>query len=131
MIISSTDNFGGVDYLYQYAGTRPWHFQLVAAGIYPPFGGTAIGWTGRSVVITASDQFGHLGYWYDRRHRDLAWAASGEKHLRKRPGDRLNGQLGGHHRHQRAGQPGVLVAGGRHQALEQPAGSPRHGARQR
>src|SRR5271165_702316 len=64
VIISSTDNFGGVDYLYQYAGTRHWHFQLVAAGIYPPFGGTAIGWTGRSVVITASDQYGHLGYWY-------------------------------------------------------------------
>jgi hypothetical protein len=65
VIISSTDNLGGVDYFYQNAGTRPWYGQLVYPGILPPWRGTAIGWTGSSVIVTSWDQYGTLAYWYE------------------------------------------------------------------
>lgn len=65
VIISDTDNFGGVDYFFQNAGTKTWYGQQVAPGLIPPFEGTAIGWTGSSVIITASNAYGRLAYWYN------------------------------------------------------------------
>lgn len=65
VIISSTDNLGGVDYFYQNAGTRPWYGQQVYPGILPPWRGTAIGWTGSKVIVTSWDQYGQLVYWYE------------------------------------------------------------------
>jgi hypothetical protein len=65
VIISSTDNFGGVDYFFQNAGSRTWYGQLVEPGLIPPWRGTAIGWTGSAVIITSWNQYGQLAYFSD------------------------------------------------------------------